>query len=140
MVELTRAQRVNRYIERAFTGPCQWAVFPNGTIVMFSPPELIRQTGVSFRVRDILHGYGIERDTYDDIQQLQDGGYLVEYSSRFDLPRGVHFLGVCSSLEARTCSCAVEDIGLDPFVVNCNPGEIDEESDEEDSDLSGIKL
>ena len=135
-MDLTLAQRVNRYIEQEFTGPCQWASFPHRTVVLLSPPELLPQTHLASRARDILQGYGIERDTFDGIKPLQDGGYLVEYSSKFDLPRGVCFLGVCSSLQARTCSRAVEDIGLDPFVVNCKPGEIDEESDDEYSDMS----
>ena len=74
---------------------------------------------------------------------MKDGGYLVEYSSKFDLPREVCFLGVCSSLQARTCSRAVEDIGLDAWVVNCKSGDIDEESDDEYSDMSddtGVEL
>ena len=68
---------------------------------------------------------------------------MVEYSSNFDLPRGVRFLGLCSCLQARTCSRAVEDIELDPLVINCKPGEIAEESDEEYSDMSddtGVEL
>ena len=86
---MTLAQRVNRYIEQEFTGPCQWAVFPDGIIVIFMPPELIRQTDISFRARDILHGYGIERDTYDSIKPLQDGGHLGDVGRATTHGRGV---------------------------------------------------
>ena len=134
-MELTRAQSVNRYIEEVYTDPCQWAVFPHGTTVLLAPPAVVPHTLVALRAREIPK-CGIERGAYDGIKHLQDGACLVEFASKYNLPRGVQILGVFPSLGLISSRGAIEDRRCAPFVVNCNPGEIDEDSDDEDSDMS----
>lgn len=136
MMKPTRAQSVNRYIEQVYTYPCAWAVFPHGTVVLLTPPALVPQTLLALRAREVLLTCGIERGAYDGIKPLHYGGYLVEFASKFHRPRGVQILGVFPSLDAISSRGAIEDTRCAPLVVNCNPGEFDEEgSDDEDSDI-----
>ncbi len=145
MAQLTRAQIVNRYIEQVYTDQCQWAVFPFGTVVMFYTAP-VPQTLLALRAREILVTCGIERGAYDGIKPLHDGKILVEFASKFERPRGVQILGVFPSLDAISSRGAIEDTRCAPFVVNCIPGEFDEEgSDDEDSDVdlsddTGVEL
>ena len=121
-MELTRAQSVNRYIEEeVYTETCQWAVFPHGTTVLLTPPAVVvPQTVLALRARDVLRACGIERDSFDGIARIR-GGFLVEFACKCDLP-GVKILGVFPTLDKISTRYAIRDIGLDPFVVNCNPG------------------
>ena len=127
-MELTRAQSVNRYIEEIYTDLCQWAVFPHGTTVLLTPPAVVPQTLLVLRARDVLRACGIERDSFDGIARIR-GGILVEFTSTCVLP-GVKILGVFPTLDKISTRYAIRDIGLDPFVVNCNPGVYDTDSDE----------
>ena len=127
-MELTRAQSVNRYIEEVYTETCQWAVFPHGTTVLLTPPAVVPQTLLALRARDVLRACGIERDSFDGIARIR-GGFLVEFASKCDLP-GVKILGVFPTLDKISTRYAIRDMGLDPFVVNCNPGVYDTDSDE----------
>ena len=145
-MELTRAQSVNRYIEEeVYTETCQWAVFPHGTTVLLTPPAVVvPQTVLALRARDVLRACGIERDSFDGIARIR-GGVLVEFACKCDLP-GVKILGVFPTLDKISTRYAIRDIGLDPFVVNCNsgvyetpcagPGEYDEEENDDDDDPS----
>ena len=148
-MELTRAQSVNRYIEEeVYTETCQWAVFPHGTTVLLTPPAVVPQTLLALRARDVLRACGIERDSFDGIARIR-GGFLVEFACTCDLP-GVKILGVFPTLDKISTRNAMRDIGLDPFVVNCNsgvyetpcagPGEYDEEENDDDpSDDLGVE-
>ena len=129
-MELTRAQSVNRYIEEeVYTETCQWAVFPHGTTVLLTPPAVVvPQTVLALRGRDVLRACGIERDSFDGIARIR-GGFLVEFACQCDLP-GVKILGVFPTLDKISTRYAIRDMGLDPFVVNCNPGVYDTDSDE----------
>ena len=127
-MELTRAQIVNRYIEEVYTETCQWAVFPHGTTVLLTPPAVVPQTLLALRARDVLRACGIERDSFDGIARIRVG-VLVEFASKCDLP-GVKILGVFPTLDEISTRYAIRDMGLDPFVVNCNPGVYDTDNDE----------
>ena len=129
-MELTRAQSVNRYIEEeVYTETCQWAVFPHGTTVLLTPPAVVPQTLLALRARDVMRACGIERGSFDGIARI-NGGILVEFASKCDLPRGVKILGAFPTLHKISTRYAIKDMGLDPFVVNCNPGVYDTDSDE----------
>ena len=128
-MELTRAQSVNRYIEEVYTDPCQWAVFPNGTTVLLTPPAVVPQTLLALRAKDILRACGIQRDSYDGIARIREG-FLVEFASKCDLPRGVKILCAFPSLDQISTRYAKRDMRLDPFIVNCNPGAYGTDSDE----------
>ena len=128
-MELTRAQGVNRYIEEVYTDPCQWVVFPHGTTILLTPPAVVPQTLLALRARDILRACGIQRDSFTGIARIREG-FLVEFASKCDLPRGVKILGALPSLDQISTRYAKRDMGLDPFVVNCNPGAYDTDTDE----------
>ena len=151
MVELTRPQRVNRFVEEAFSGkqPCQWAVFPRGTVLMLSGMSLSSQAFLGAHARDVLDSCGIE-DAFDGIQFLY-GSILAHFTAaNRDWPRGVRVFGVFPSIATISSRRAIKDwsMGFAPVVVYCNtplppsipsPGDHDEEeSDDEDSviDLS----
>ena len=144
-MELTRAQSVNRYIEEeVYTETCQWAVFPHGTTVLLTPPAVVvPQTVLALRARDVLRACGIERDSFDGIARIR-GGFLVEFACKCDLP-GVKILGVFPTLDNISTRDAMRDIGLDPFVVNCNPGIYETpcagpgEYDEEENDDEDVR-
>ncbi len=147
MVELTKAQRVNRFVEEAFSGkrPSQWAVFPSGTIVMLSGASMLPQTLLASRAGEILHSSGIEGDTFDSIQFVE-GGLLVDFTAaKRDRPRGVRIFGVFPNIETISSCRATADYStrLAPVLVNCNtplppsivPGEYDEEEGDDDEDF-----
>jgi len=147
MVELSRAQRVNRFVEDTFSDdqPCQWAVFPNGTVVMFSGASLSPQAHLGSHARKVLRSSGIEGGTFDGIQFVE-GGLLVDFTAATrDRPRGVRIFGVFPNIEAISSRRAIADysMGLAPVVVNCNtalppiasPDEDDEDEGYDDDDI-----
>ena len=150
MVGLSRAQRVNRFVEDAFSYDplCQWAVFLNGTVVMFSGASLSPQVHLGSHAREVLQSSGIEGGTFDNIQFVE-GGLLVDFTpAQRDRPRGVRIFGVFPNIEAISSRRAIADysMGLAPVVVNCNtalppiasPDEHEDEDydDDIDSNLS----
>ena len=151
MVELSRAQRVNRFVEDVFSynKPRQWAVFPKGTCVMFSGASLSPQAHLGSHAIKVLRSSGIEGGTFDGIQFVE-GGLLVDFTAATrDRPRGVRIFGVFPNIEAISSRRAIADysMGLAPIVVNCNttlppiasPDEYEEEyhdDDDIDSNLS----
>ena len=151
MVELSRAQRVNRFVEVVFSDdqPCQWAVFPNGTVVMFSGASLSSQAHLGSHARKVLQSSGIEGGTFDSIQFVE-GGLLVDFTpAKRDRPRGARIFAVFPNIETISSRRAMADysMGLAPLVVNCNtplppiasPDEYEEDEgydDDIDSNLS----
>ena len=151
MVELSRAQRVNRFVEDAFSDnqPCQWAVFPKGTCVMFSGASLSSQAHLGTHARNVLQSSGIEGGTFVSIEFFECG-LIVDFTpTQRDRPRGVRIFGVFPNIEAASSRRAMADysMGLAPVVVNCNtalppiasPDEYEEDEgydDDIDSNLS----
>ena len=148
-MELTTAQLVNRCVEESIEqvspDACQWAVFPHGTIVMFTAPAMGRFDMLASRAIAVLQEYGVERDTYKGIKPIYyDGsyGFLVDFASKFQLPRGVQILGVFG--HAISTRGAIADMRLAPSVANCYnptpPSIADDESDDESDDDSDVYL